>query len=117
MDTKDWAKILFKSIDELNADAFLAFLTEDVTFRFGNLPAVHGKADVSAAVNGFFGSIKAMNHDLTGIWKVDDVVICQGTVNYTRQDSSTLSVPFANIFKMNGNLIREYLIYVDISQL
>jgi hypothetical protein len=51
------------------------------------------------------------------IWKKEGVVICHGIVTYTRHDSSTLSVPFANIFRLDGDLIREYLIYVDVSEL
>jgi hypothetical protein len=36
---------------------------------------------------------------------------------YTRHDGSALSVPFADVFKMRGELAREYLIYVDASRL
>ena len=44
-------------------------------------------------------------------------MICHGTVTYTRHDSSQLKVPFTNILKMDDKLIKEYLIYVDVSQL
>jgi TRAP-type uncharacterized transport system substrate-binding protein len=44
-------------------------------------------------------------------------VICHGTVTYTRHDASTLTVPFANIFRTRDDLIDEYLIYVDASAL
>ena len=50
-------KEIFASIDGMNADAFVAHLTEDVTFRFGNAEAVHGRAAVAEAVNGFWGTI------------------------------------------------------------
>jgi hypothetical protein len=48
---------------------------------------------------------------------MDDALVCHGTVTYTRHDSSTLTVPFANIFKVHGELIDEYLIFIDVSQL
>jgi len=34
---------LFKCCDELNAEAWGEFLTEDVTFKFANMPLVVGK--------------------------------------------------------------------------
>ena len=113
----DWIKQLFQSIDDRDADAFLAFVSDDVLFRFGNAEPVNGKAVVGNVVRGFFESIKALCHDVLEIWEQQDAVICHGIVTYTRHDSTTLRVPFANIFKLDGDLIREYLIYVDVSEL
>ena len=112
-----WAKQLFQSIDEQNTNAFVAFLSGDVLFQFGNAEPVKGKEAVGNAVGGFFGSIKALRHNVTETFEQPGIVICHGTVTYTRHDSSVLSVPFANIFRLDADLIREYLIYVDISGL
>lgn len=117
MGINDRIKQLFQSIDDRDVDAFTAFLSDDVSFRFGNAQPVNGKIDVGNVVRGFFGSIKALRHDVVEIWQEKDVVICHGVVTYTRKDSSTLSVPFANIFKLAGESIREYLIFVDVSEL
>lgn len=108
---------LFQSIDNQDTEAFLSFLADDVTFRFGNAPSVTGKAAVGEAVSGFFSSIQAIQHDLTACWNEDGAVICHGTVTYTRHDSTTLSVPFANVLEMDNALIKGYLIFVDISEL
>jgi hypothetical protein len=112
-----WIKQLFQSIDDHNVEAFLAFLSNDVLFQFGNADPVKGKDVVGQAVSGFFGSLKALRHNVIETWEQPGVVICRGTVTYTRHDSSTLNVPFANIFKLDADRIKEYLIYVDISQL
>jgi ketosteroid isomerase-like protein len=108
---------LFQSIDTRNTDAFLTFLTDDVMFRFGNAEPVKGKEEVGNAVQGFFESIQALSHDLHEILEHPDAVVCHGMVTYTRHDSSTLTVPFANIFGMSGDSIRDYLIFIDVSQL
>ncbi len=108
---------LFQSIDEQDTEAFLALLTDDVLFRFGHADPVHGRAAVGEVVSGFFDSVKGMRHDLVRVWDEEDTVICHGTVTYTRHDSTTLSVPFANILGISGNLIKEYLIFVDVSGL
>ncbi|MFO7924130.1 MAG: nuclear transport factor 2 family protein [Bacteroidales bacterium] len=117
MDINNKIKNLFKIIDRMDAASFSSFLTDDVKFRFGNMPAVEGKDNVVEAVSGFYGSIRSLSHDIDNIWENEGVVVCNGTVTYTRHDSSKLSVPFANIFKMKGDRIKEYLIYADISEL
>lgn len=117
MERSDWIRRLFQSVDDRNVEAFLAFLSEDVLFRFGNAQPVNGKTAVGNMLRGFFASIKALHHDLVETWDQRDTVVCHGIVTYTRKDSSTLSVPFANILRLDADLIREYLIYVDASKL
>ncbi len=117
MDRTDWLKSLFDSIDNQDADAFQAFLADEIIFRFGNAEPVHGKDAVGNVIQGFFGSIKAISHDVLESWDQGNTVICHGRVTYTRHDSSTLTVPFTNILKIDGQLISEYLIFVDVSEL
>ena len=117
MDTKNKIINLFKVIDGMDTFSFTSFLTDDVMFRFGNMPEVEGRDNVGQAVSGFYASIRSLSHDIDNIWENEGVVVCNGIVTYTRHNSSKLSVPFANIFKMKGDLIKEYLIYTDISEL
>ena len=117
MSREEWIRGLFSSIDKLDINKFTSFLTEDVTFRLGNAEAVSGKGTVEAMVGGFFSSISGMRHDIFKIWEHSNVVITHGNVTYIRKDSSELSVPFANILKLENDLVNEYLVYVDISQL
>jgi ketosteroid isomerase-like protein len=117
MNKNIWATRLFQAIDNKDTEAFAAFLAADVQFRFGNADPVHGKAAVRTAVNAFFDSVKGMRHVLDKVWEIDGQVICHGTVTYTRHDSTTLSVPFANILTLRDELVAQYLIFVDVSAL
>jgi uncharacterized protein (TIGR02246 family) len=117
MNDSQWVKKLFAAIDSKDADAFVGFLTEDAVFRFGNAAPVSGKAAIREMLVGFFTSIRALRHEVTDAWTLPDVVVAIGQVTYTRHDGSTLSVPFADVFKMQKGLTREYLIYVDASRL
>ena len=114
---ENWAKRLFQSIGSQDTEAFLAFLTDDALFRFGNAAPVSGEAAVGEAVSGFFARVKSIYHDLAGIWDEEDAVICHGTVTYTRHDATTLRVPFANVLGIRNDLINEYLIFTDVSGL
>ena len=117
MNDSQWVNKLFAAIDSKDPDAFVAFLTEDAVFRFGNAAPVSGKAAIREMLVGFFTSIRALRHEVTDTWTLPDVVVAIGQVTYTRHDGSTLSAPFADVFKMQKGLAREYLIYVDASRL
>lgn len=110
-------KSLFAAVDGKDADAFVRFLADDVSFRFGNADPVHGKPATHEAVAGFFASIKGIRHELERVWNYEDAIICQGVVTYTRHDSTELKVPFVNVLGLRNELIGEYLVYVDASQL
>src|SRR3990170_1909476 len=113
----DWTVKLFKTLDESDANGFAEYLAEDASFKFGNAEPVKGKGNIRNAVAAFFSSIDGLRHKLLGTWQVDDMVFIKGEVTYTRKDKRTLTVPFFNVFKMDSELIREYLIYIDNSSL
>ena len=117
MTEQNWVMELFTSIDEKNVEKFLSFLSDDCSFRFGNLPAVQGINGISEFVGGFFGSIESLKHDISDIWVIAGGAVCHGIVTYTRHDNSVLSVPFSNIFKSDNGKVNEYLIFADTSQL
>lgn len=117
MTSHEWTPALFASIDAKDTARFQTFLTDDARFRFGNLPEAVGRDAIGAAVDGFFASIAACRHDVKNVWAPPGHVICQGEVTYTRHDASRLTVPFVNVFAMDGERIRDYLIYIDASAL
>jgi ketosteroid isomerase-like protein len=104
---------LFAAIDAKDTERFLGFLTDEATFRFGSAPAVQGRDAIRAAVDGFFQSIAACHHELSQIVSGTDVLVCEGEVTYTRHDNSQLTLPFANVFELEGGIISAYKIYVD----
>jgi len=81
---------LFQSIDEMNTDKFITFLTDDAVFKFGNLPTVEGRGKIKEAVKEFYASINALSHEIINIWEHSDNIICQGLVTYTRKDKKLL---------------------------
>jgi len=117
MDTHQLLRDILAAVDAKDTDKFLTFLSDDASFRFANAEAIDGKKGIGDMLKGFFESITGLSHALEEHWKTDNAVISRGQVTYTRLNGSTLTVPFANIFRMKGDLIKDYLIYVDASQL
>ena len=108
---------LFQSIDAMDADRFVRFLTEDGEFRFGSSPAVNGRAAIGEAVQAFFDTIAGLSHSVTRVWRDDTSLACEGEVCYRRHDGSKVVVPFVDVFEMQGDLISSYKIYIDIAPL
>lgn len=100
-------------VDHMDSEGFLARLHPQVVFRFGNAPAVIGHDALRPVLDGFFGALGGIAHALDAHWRIGDDLFCHGQVTYTRTDGSTLAVPFANVFRFEGDLIADYLIFVD----
>jgi len=108
---------LFAAIDRKDADAFVECLTDDASFRFGSAPAVAGRDGIREAVAAFFATIAGLSHRLNEPIAHGDTLVCEGAVTYIRHDGSEITLPFANVFEMDGGLIRNYKIYADIGPL
>ena len=108
---------LFAAIDARDTDGFLRHLTPDARFRFGSAPAVTGQDAVREAVDGFFSTIAGLSHRLDRWLEQDGCLVCEGEVTYTRKDGSDIALPFVDVFELDGELIRDYKIYMDIGPL
>ena len=108
---------LFTAIDSKDADAFVGFLTSDASFRFGSAPAAQGTEAIQAAVDGFFGTIKGLEHTVSKAFASGTTLFCEGDVTYTRHDDSKVTLPFADVFEMSDDRIADYKIYMDIAPL
>jgi len=108
---------LFAAIDAMDADRFATFLAPGCIFRFGNLPPVEGRQAVRDFVAGFFGALGGIRHEVVERIEAPGRIATHGFVTYTRRDGSTLRVPFANAFELEGGLVASYLIFVDNSAL
>ncbi len=114
----DWARRLFERIDASDTDGWLEFLSSDARFCFGNSPPLAGREAIRDGVNAFLSALGSVKHEIAEVWNLSDAVICRGVVTYTLKDGSTLSIPFANVFKLKDDgLVREYQIYADTSEL
>lgn len=112
-----WLPDLFRAIDDQDIDAFLAFLTPDGEFRFGSAPAIHGHDAIRAAVTDFYATFAALSHRVLRLWSDDDTLVVEGLTTYTRHDGSRVTVPFADVFDLEGDQIRRYAIYADVAPL
>lgn len=112
--SRDVAKI-FAAIDSFDPDKFVAHLTPDARFRFANADPVIGRAATREAVAGFFSTIDGLTHRILNVWEIGDTVIAQIDVEYLRKDGKTVTTPNADILVFDGDLVRDWQIYIDVS--
>lgn len=101
--------------DEMNVERSLKFCTDDVRYKFGNLPVVVGKQGIKESSTSFLQNFKSLKHDVQNIWEIGEVVVVEMEINYIRHDDKRFNLPCCNIFTMKGDLVREMKIYMDIS--
>jgi len=106
---------IFADIDAFDPDKFVAHLTPDATFRFANADPVTGRAAVKEAVTGFFSSIAGLTHHIRNVYEVGDIAIAQIDVEYRRHDGKSVTVPNADILVFDGDLVRDWRIYIDVT--
>ena len=110
-------KELFEIVDRKDAEGFAALFTTDGRFRFGNAPTVTSRAGIASTVGDFFGSLETLHHEILDVWEEDDVVICEVEVVYRRKDGHEVLLPAATIGRREGDLLRDYRIYMDVNPL
>lgn len=108
---------LFNSIDSKDTDKFTSYLADDAVFSMGDAPSVSGKENIHTAVGQFFESIKGLSHSIENTISNNNDLVTLGTVTYTRHDDSTLTVNFCNVYKLENDKIKNYNVFIDLSQL
>jgi SnoaL-like domain len=112
--SRDVAKV-FADIDSFDPEKFVANLTPDARFRFANADPVTGRGAIQEAVAGFFASIDGLTHHILNVWEVGDTVVAQIDVEYRRKDGKTVTIPNADILVYDGDLVRDWQIYIDVA--
>ncbi|MEJ2216996.1 MAG: nuclear transport factor 2 family protein [Gemmatimonadota bacterium] len=117
MADRTWYDGILQAVDAKDSDAFSAHLTDDATFKWGAQDAVQGNAAVKDYVDAFLAMFDGTRHTLEEILEDGATRICRGTVTYLTKDGREVPTPFCNVFHMEGDKIRDYLVYADPSPL
>jgi ketosteroid isomerase-like protein len=108
---------VFATMDSGDLDAMVEHMTDDVTTQFGNNAEICGKAAFRALFNQVGQAISGMHHDVVDLWHAVedfDVWVVQLSVSYRLLDGATVTLPCCNVFRMRGDLVCEYRVYMDI---
>ena len=117
-----WARQLYdESVDRKDAAGFAAAFTEDGWLRFGNNEPIVGRANIEAAIAGFFQAMQTLKHSPERTTVAGNLLFLEATVTYLRHDGKTVSVPAMTVFEMAETTgtprARRCNIYVDLAPL
>jgi len=99
--------------EAFDSEGFITFFTDNPMYQFGNGEPCLTKAAIKASVDGFFGAVDALYHDVRNLWEVGDVVFVEMDVIYWRKDGTNIKLPCADIFRFEGDKIQELRIFMD----
>jgi len=117
MKQNDFIPEIYRAIDSKDTQKFVSYFAEDSVFTNANIPGVKGRDNISVFLDGFFQSIKALNHTELEYWEAQDVWFVTGNANYMRLDDLKLRVPFSVLIRMQNDKIKEFQIFVDNTEL
>lgn len=103
----------FRAVDAKDMAAFLAMLTDDHVFVFGDREPVIGKAGAQEQVAAFWSSITALHHNIQRIHRADNWIVVESVVDYERLDGRVVHVPCCDVFRTAHAKIAETHAYLD----
>ena len=116
-DWMEWVEQTYEALDEKDVDAFVAQLTPGATVRFGNGEPLAGRVAIRDAFREFFDAIGTTSHAFTSQLRVDDTLIIEEIVTFTRRDGTTVVVPAATVCELTDGLADRLQTYIDVSPL
>ena len=117
-----WARDLYEDgVDKRDAARFAAVFTDDGWLRFGNNEPLVGRANIEAAIAGFFTAMQSLRHAPERTTVAGNLLFLEATVTYLRHDGKEVSVVAMTVFEMaetHGTpRVRRCNIYVDLAPL
>jgi hypothetical protein len=114
----DWAAEFFRSADSFDIEQLVGWFADDIEVRFGNQPAITGKANAREAFVGFWSSIGGMRHARESLVSLGDMAAQASIVTYTRHDGSDVSMPVSSHLRRSGpGQIDRLWIFIDMAPL
>jgi ketosteroid isomerase-like protein len=104
---------LFGRGEAFDSEGFIGFFTDNPMYQFGNGAPCLTKAAIKASIDGFFGAVDALYHDVRNLWEVGDVVFVEMDVIYWRKDGTSIRLPCSDILRFENDKIQELRIYMD----
>ena len=116
-DWMEWIERTYEAFDAKDVEAFVAQLTPGATLRFGNGEPLDGRVAIRDAFREFFDAVGAISHAFTTQLRVDDTLIIEEIVTFTRRDGTAAVVPAATVCELTQGQADRLQTYIDVSVL
>jgi hypothetical protein len=116
-DWMEWVEQTYEAFDAKDVEAFVAQLTPGATLRFGNGEPLAGRVAIRDAFGEFFETIGTVGHAFTAQLRIDDTLIIEEMVTFTRRDGSAAVLPAATVWELSQGKADRMQTYIDVSSL
>jgi hypothetical protein len=116
-DWMEWVEQTYEAFDAKDVDAFVAQLTPGATVRFGNGEPVAGRVAIRDAFSELFATVDTISHAFTSQLRVDDTLIVEEMVSFTRRDGHGFVLPAATVCELTQGKADRMQTYIDVSPL
>jgi hypothetical protein len=116
-DWMEWVEQTYEALDAKDVEAFVAQLTPGATVRVGNGDPVAGRVAIRDAYGQFFEAIGTVSHAFTSQLRVDDTLVIEEIVTFTRRDGTAVVLPAATICELTEGKADRMQTYIDMSSL
>lgn len=116
-DWMEWVEATYEAFDAKDVEAFVAQLTPGATVQFGNGAPVAGRVAIRDALREFCDALGTMSHAFTSQLRVDDTLLIEAMVTFTRKDGTTVVIPAATVCELTQGKADRMQTYIDVSPL
>jgi hypothetical protein len=98
-----------------SVEEFVSYFTEDAFYQVGNNEPLLGRDRIRESSVRFRQAITKILHDIKNIWELENTVVCEMEITYTRKDGKVFILPCSDVIHFNGDKFQKIQIYMDIS--
>jgi len=112
-DLIDSVKAAYAAVESNDVETYVTYFTEDAVYKVGNFDPVVGHDGIRALAAPLVDMFTSVTHDIKNFWLIDDVVICEMDITYSRKDGKVAVIPCVDIIRFSGDKVKELLAYLD----
>lgn len=106
-------KEAYAAVERNDVDTYVTYFTTDAVYKVGNFEPVIGHEGIRALAAPLVDMFTSVTHDVKKFWQLDDVVICEMDITYSRKDGKVAVIPCVDVIRFEGDKVKELLAYLD----
>jgi ketosteroid isomerase-like protein len=106
-------KAAYAAVERNDVDTYVTFFSDDAVYKVGNFDPVVGHEGIRALALPLVDMFTSVTHDLKNLWRLDDVVVCEMDITYSRKDGKVAIIPCVDVIRFDGDKVKELLAYLD----
>lgn len=114
-ETVQWLRGYYAAMDSGRFDEVAAHFTADVHTVYPTGIEVIGRDALMAQTQRALNALERIQHELVNVWAEGDELVFELDVTYWRRDGGVVQRGGVGIFVMDGKLVREQRLFVDLN--